>query len=247
MDLHPLIAKHRDRWHSKTVLRLVYGAYYQRMVAACVPGRTLEIGGGSGHSREFMADVLSTDILPAPWLDAVCDAQALPFRDGSFSNIVMLDVLHHLEQPVDFVAEASRVLQPGGRVVMLDPAITPVSWFFYRFLHQEAVEMRADPLSKPTVAAGHATRRRDPFDSNQAIPTLLFDRHRSRFEAAFPALRIVSLQRFSFFAYPLSGGFKAWALIPAAAVRTLIALEDALEPLLGPVMAFRLMAVLERH
>jgi 2-polyprenyl-3-methyl-5-hydroxy-6-metoxy-1,4-benzoquinol methylase len=43
-----------------------------------------------------------------------------------------VDVLHHLEFPVVFFREAARVLRPGGRVLMVEPAITWGSSFFYR-------------------------------------------------------------------------------------------------------------------
>jgi SAM-dependent methyltransferase len=242
MALHPLIAAHRAQWQKKRGLRAVYADYYRCIAAHCVPGRTLEIGGGAGHSHGFLKDVVSTDILVAPWLDAVCDAHALPFPAASFANIVLVDVLHHLERPATFLGEAARVLRPGGRLAMLDPAITPVSWVCYTLLHQEPVVMRADPLGRPLRAG-----RRDPFESNQAISTLLFGRHRRRFESAFPELAIVALRRMSLFAYPLSGGFKAWSLIPAAAVGPVLRWERRLEPMLGRVMAFRQLVVLQRR
>lgn len=235
-------AGYRERWLEKPVLRALYGDMYRRMAAALAPGPTLELGGGSGNFKAFAPDVIATDIVPAPWLDAVCDAQQLPFADASLGNIVLFDVLHHIERPVRFLREAVRVLGPGGRIVMCEPAITPLSGLFYRFLHPEPVVMRADPL-----ADGPLTPGRNPFDANQAIPTLLFRRAGlAALAAALPALRPVARRRLSLFAYPLSGGFRRWTLVPAAAVGPLLRVEDALLPVLGPLMAFRLLAVLER-
>jgi len=51
----------------------------------------------------------------------------------------------------------------------------------------------------------------------------------------------------SLFAYPLSGGFRRWSLIPAFLVRPLLLVEDGLLIVLGPVMAFRLLVTLERR
>ena len=114
------------------------------------------------------------------------------------------------------------------------------SWVFYRLFHPEPVNMDADPF---TVGVQNAAK--DPFDANQAIPTLLFDRYRQRFEARFPDLKIVRFERFSFFAYPLSGGFRSWSLIPAHLVKPLLILERRLSLVLGPWMSFRLFVVLE--
>ena len=201
----------------------------------------LEIGGGSGNLKEFAPRVVSTDILLAPWLDAVADAQALPFRDGTFDSVVMVDVLHHLESPRSFLREASRVLRPRGRIVVIEPAITPLSWIVYRFFHQEPVMLGQDPLADVATDPN-----RDPYDANSAVPTLLFGRHRQRLADEFPELVVRQVRLLSLLAYPLSGGFKSWSLLSPALVAPMLRLERALEPVLGRLMAFRLLAVVER-
>jgi len=233
---------YRSKWQNKAVLRAVYSDYYQRMVKYLNPGPTLELGAGSGHLREHLQDIILTDIQPAPWLDAAADAQALPFSTGSFENIVMLDVLHHIENPTEFFAEAARVLKTGGRMVMLEPAITPLSGLSYRYLHPEPVDTRQDPFASPT-----ADPKRSPYDANQAIPTLLFRRHRAKFEHRFPAFWLRRVRYLSLFAYPLSGGYRRWSLVPAVLVRPLLFAEDGLLTLLGPAMAFRLFILLDRR
>jgi len=53
---------------------------------------------------------------------------ALPFTDGLFNTVFMLDVLEHLERPVAAVKEISRVLSPGGRLVFSTPnANSPIT------------------------------------------------------------------------------------------------------------------------
>lgn len=237
----PRLAEHRLIWREKPVLREIYSDYYRRMARECRPGATLEIGGGSGNFKEFAPDVVSTDILATPWLDAVADAQALPFSNSSFDNIVLLDVLHHIERPARFFDEACRLLKPNGRIVLIEPGISPVSKFFFDNFHPEPVDMTADPLVENPLDPN-----RDAFDANQGIPSLLFGRDKTRFTARFPDLKIIKAQRLSLFAYPLSGGFRTWSLIPAALVPALLKVESALAPLLGPLMGFRLFVVLEK-
>jgi hypothetical protein len=87
---------HRSIWERKGVLRLVYDDFYDRIAAACRPGLTIEIGGGIGNLKRRLADLIPTDILCAPWLDCVADAQRLPFADARAANIVKVAVLHHL-------------------------------------------------------------------------------------------------------------------------------------------------------
>ena len=58
--------------------------------------------------------------------------------------------------------------------------------------------------------------------------------------------KINSSDWLSLFAYPLSGGFKSWSLMPYSWVRTILKIEEKLLPILGRLMAFRLMVVLEK-
>jgi hypothetical protein len=125
---------------------------------------------------------------------------------------------------------------------MVEPAITWGSTLFYRLLHHEPVVMRADPLTE-----GARDPNRDPYDSNQAIPTLIATRDRERFHRMFPELRLVRVDWFSFASYPLSGGFKSWSLLTASMARRLIAAEHAVEQILGPKAAFRMMMVIEKR
>jgi len=235
------LADYRTIWDRKPVLRLIYDDFYDRIAAACRPGRTIEIGGGIGNLKRRLSDVIATDIQSAPWLDCVADAQRLPFTDACVANIIMVDVLHHLEFPVVFFREATRVLRPGGRVLMVEPAITWGSSLFYRLLHHEPVGTSADVLGD-----GEPDPRRDPYDSNQAIPTLLATREHARFHRLFPALRIASVQWFSFAAYPLSGGFQPWSLIGEGAARRMLRFERALEPMLGRLAGFRMLLMIEK-
>lgn len=237
-----ILAEHHAIWQQKPVLRAIYTDFYRRILAASRPGRTLEVGGGSGNLKEFSAEVVSTDIVYTPWLDVAADAQALPFVRESFTNVVAVDVLHHIEHPRRFLLEVERVLRPRGRLILLEPAITPISWGFYHFFHPEPVKMRVDPLSDVT-----ADPYRQPFDANQAIPTLLFGRYQCRLKKMFPKLNIIRLQRLSLFAYPLSGGFRSWCLVPTSVVESLISLERLLSPLLGRLMAFRMLVILEKN
>jgi SAM-dependent methyltransferase len=223
-------------------LRAVYREHYRLMAAWARPGRTVEVGAGAGNLKDSIPGVLSSDIVPADWLDILLDAQTLPFATGSLANVVGMDVLHHVEYPRRFLVESQRVLEPDGRVVVVEPAITPVSWLTFKLGHPEPVHLRVDPL-----VDGLPNPAKHPFESNQAIPTLLAGRHRSRLEREVPELRLVHRQLLSPFAYPLSGGFRPWCLLPGRLVERVLRFENRVTPALGPLMAFRLLLVFERQ
>jgi SAM-dependent methyltransferase len=233
---------YREIYRRKGALRRVYHDLLLRIRKELAPGLTVELGCGSGNAKDLLHESVSVDVIPASWVDVAADGQALPFRDGSVANLVLVDVLHHMAQPGRFLHEAERVLVSDGRIVMVEPAITPVSWFFYRFLHHEGVDFSADPLdwgsSERVNGAAH-----DPFVGNQAVPTLLL---RKSGLDAFEHLRVEKTAFMGLFAYPLSGGFQRWSLIPPSLVGPLLKLEEKAMPILGRVMAFRLFAVIRR-
>lgn len=235
------LAKNGEIWAQKKVLREIYHNFYERIQACLKEGGTLEIGGGTGNLKEYAPNVVSSDIINSPWLDCVFDGQAMPFKDNSITNIVAIDVLHHIEFPVRFFNEANRVLKNGGVIILLEPAITPISYPFYHFIHEEDVILSQNPLLD-----GAPNPNRKPFDANQAIPTLIFNKYKEDFVKLYPNLSIVQKRYMSLFAYPLSGGFQKWCLVPTFLVNPLLKIERIIERYLGKFFGFRIFIVLEK-
>ncbi len=95
-------------------------------------GDVLEVGSGDGK-------ILRTFALQRPALRlAGCDvrewsephegiefrritSRELPFSDGSFDAVVIVDTLEHVDDPEFLVSEVARVLRPGGRFVGFVP------------------------------------------------------------------------------------------------------------------------------
>jgi SAM-dependent methyltransferase len=243
VDLDQRQISHRDLWERKRSIRLLYRDFHRRLLDCCPEGRILDIGSGTAHIKDSRPDAVSTDILPFPGIDVVADAHRLPFPDECFSGLVMLDVLHHLERPIEFLKEASRVLEPGGRLAMIEPAMTTLARQFYHRFHEEPVDMSADPFAQTAINPD-----RDPFDANQAIPSLLFATAaaRRRVEAEIPGLRVGTVDWLGLFAYPMSGGFQNWSLIPAALIRPVLAFEAMVPQAVRRQIAFRMIVVVER-
>jgi SAM-dependent methyltransferase len=203
-------------------------------------GPRIELGSGPGFAREFIPDLELTDLVKAPWHDREVSAEDLPFADRSIGALVLFDVLHHIPAPRRFFEEANRVLCPGGRVVLCEPYISPVSWPVNKLFHVEPVYLRVDPLA-PT-----ATEGRDPFDANQGIPTVLFVRERAAFEQAFPALAIRRIERLAGLSYPASGGFSRRRLLVGRLWTALYRLEARLPERAFALLGFRMLIVLEK-
>ena len=239
-DPEDILEERRKTWKSKEVIRGLYSKWYGSIADALKPGIILELGGGSGNLKDFFPDTISSDILFAPWLDAVLDAHALPFQNQSLDGIVLFDVLHHLSRPILFFSEAQRVLKPRGRIVMMEPYVSWFSYFVYRFFHHEALNWNVDPFHKSSPE-----EKKDPFAGNQAVPTIIFEKHKEKFGTYFPGFSIVRKELMDFLVYPLSGGFHHPTLFPSFMWPALRSLENLLRPL-ERFLAFRLFIVAEK-
>lgn len=194
------VRAHRTIWAARPELRAVYHEFFEQLLGAA-GGRTpvVEFGAGPGFFKEYFPNLISTDVLASPWVDIVCDGCAMPFRTASVGAIVMLDVLHHLPRPVDFLIEAARVLVPGGVVVMIEPWITPASYLLYRYLHHEDCTLKVD------IARPFEPEQKKAFDGNASIPYNLVRRYRSSTDSP---MRLTRLEPFLGLPYLSTFGFK---------------------------------------
>jgi len=238
-DSH-ILNERKQIWKSKKILKRLYNNWYRIIGNDLRPGSILEIGGGSGNLKEFFPHAISSDVLFTPWADAVLDAHYLPFKNAVLDNIVLFDVLHHLNDPTQFFCEAQKVLKQKGRILLMEPYISLASFSIYRFLHSEDLIWNINPFKK-----GRLDKNRNRFHGNQAIPTLIFERHKHQFFKDFPGLKIIKKEKTDFIIYPLSGGFHNPTLCPLFLYSTLDYLEKILNPL-NHFLAFRLFVVLER-
>jgi ubiquinone/menaquinone biosynthesis C-methylase UbiE len=62
-------------------------------------------------------------------------AERLPVRTATFDVVLVVNALHHFEDPQRFLCEAARVLRPGGLLltVGLDPSRGDDPWYVYDY------------------------------------------------------------------------------------------------------------------
>jgi demethylmenaquinone methyltransferase/2-methoxy-6-polyprenyl-1,4-benzoquinol methylase len=91
----------------------------------------LDVGGGTGNYALALAEdgwrPVVVDRSPAMLAHAARkglqtvqgDATELPFTDESFDATMLVSMLHHVDSPARALAEAKRVLRPGGRLAVM--------------------------------------------------------------------------------------------------------------------------------
>ncbi len=231
-----VLARHRAVWEARPELRQVYREWFGRLLGA-VEGLdpVIEVGAGPGFLKEFAPRLVATDVVAGLRVDVRCDADVLPFRSASVGGLVLVDTLHHLLRPLDFLAEAARVLRPCGRLAMIEPWITPPSWILYRYFHHEECRLGVD-LARP-----FGTDDKAALDGNAAIPYLALARVR---QGRLP-LRLLRAEPFIGLPYLVTFGFKVERPLPRALQQLARLGEAALDPL-RRWLATRVLVILEK-
>jgi ubiquinone/menaquinone biosynthesis C-methylase UbiE len=138
-------------------------------------GDVLEIGGGSGAMAAavtarfpaarltvadldpLMVEAIGSRLRP-PSRAVVADATDLPFAAGSFDVVLSFLMLHHVGAWERAVAEAVRVLRPGGRFIGYDLADT---WRSRVFHHLDQIHDLRSVTTEAMRAALEAAGARD--------------------------------------------------------------------------------------
>jgi SAM-dependent methyltransferase len=229
-------------WQRRPLLRKVYGNFYKIMRRALtpLPGQIVELGSGIGAAKEFIPTCITTDIFPNPWLDQQENAYSLTFADSSVSNLILLDVFHHLVYPGIALSEFHRVLRESGRVIILEPAMSLLGKLIYGLFHHE-------PLGLDRPIAWFAPIGVDPKETGyyaaQANASKVFLGH--QFKEALSAWDIPILESFPDIAYVASGGFSKPQFYPSSLLPVIRASEKILA-LWPNIFATRLLVVLEK-
>lgn len=221
---------------SKPFLKAIYDEWYTTLAQNVPPGEglVLELGSGGGYAAEFISGLITSDVFPSR-AKVVCNGQALPFADAALRAIVLTNVLHHMPKVRQFFAEATRCLRPGGKILMIEPWVTPWSRFIYKNFHQEPF----DPGARDWEFA-----ERGPLSSaNGALPWMVISRDRQKFEEEFPKLQIENVLPFLPFRYLVSGGVGMRSLMPGFTHGTWASVEHLLGPQMARLGMFAFIAV----
>ena len=230
----------RKIWAQKPQIRLVYERWVKKIQKFLVPGPLLEVGSGSGLLKDFLPEVILSDVFKLPWIDHVVDCMDLPFEENTLAGIISLDLLHHVAQPHAFLREAARVLRRGGRIFLIEPCITPGSYFGYKLLHHEDINFKE---YHPGV--DKTGKKADPWQGNSALANLVFKRDLRHWDTLQPDLDIVHREIFSLFDFQAAAGFKPYAFTPHWLFKHLVKVDDWISFLM-PLLGYRIFVVLEK-
>jgi len=206
---------------SDSYLSALYALAYTRLaelIGPVDPARTVEIGAGLGLARLSDHRWVCSDVTGSDPIELLSLAQALPYRSGSLDALVLKDTWHHIPEIEQFLAEAHRVLRPGGVIGVFDPYWGVLARFVYRFLHQERWDATTPDWSFPST---------DPWDSNQALSYLMLIRDRAKFDTTSQSkFTLIEPQAMVGPSFLLSGGVSRRTPISGSMLAALLRWEE---------------------
>ena len=151
-------AENAADWDTIRALHVAEGAVETAMLEALGPRQfdsLLDLGTGTGRLLELFAPLYaraigidaSTAMLAVARANLdkagvagaqvrLGDIQHLPFTRNSFDVVTIHQVLHYLDDPEQAIAEAARVLRPGGRLLIVDFAPHDLEFLRERHAHR---------------------------------------------------------------------------------------------------------------
>ena len=187
----------------------------------------LEVGSGTSPLKQFLSNVVTSDVLDLDYFDLVFDCHDIDKLDAikneSLDVITLTNVLHHLKSPIAFLNRAANKLKPGGKVIATEPFFSLLSTLIFRYLHHEPVDLR---IAEPELKNLHG-----PLASaNIALPWLIFFRRRDwvqRLNENYDVNRL-SVRPFSAISYMMTGGISRKLPIPGLLYRVMFPMDLAL-------------------
>src|SRR5688572_1426309 len=139
IDSKNSILAHRQLINKRKFLNKIYRDFYRIFKNINVPkkGLKIEVGSGGGFLKKIMPDVITTDVLVIKGIDKKVDLEKLPFKKNSVSAFYMLNVFHHIKNPVKALIEMDRCLTEEGKIIMIEPWVSSFSKFIYTNFHHE--------------------------------------------------------------------------------------------------------------
>ena len=207
----------------KPLLKNIYQDWYKTICEhlPSIDGPVLEIGTGAGFLKTYVPELITSDIMPITGNDIACDAQQLPFSDKCLRAIVLINVLHHIADPVQFFKDSARCVKNEGAIIMVEPWVSSWSRVIYGKLHHEPFDPASSSWSLPQSG---------PLSGgNDALPWIIFQRDRDRFHQQ-TNWKIKLVKEIMPFRYLLSGGVSMRNLVPAWVIRPLTFMEKSMPP-----------------
>jgi SAM-dependent methyltransferase len=201
----------RDIYKKKKIIKLVYKNYYLLIKNNLLKKKNyhiLEIGSGGGNIKKVIPECITSDQFRNKNIDSIENIYKIKFNNNSLSNIILIDVFHHLEYPLVALNEIDRVLIKHGRLIMIEPAMGLIPRIIYKIFHYEpnGFNIKINKRKKLPINFNF-----NKYFASQSFPWRIFFLNELKLKKKF---NINKVTLFSDFAFLLSGGYSYRSFYP---------------------------------
>ena len=234
------IRANRDAFSRKIILEKIYTEFNAliRDHLSDIDGEILELGSGIGLIKDTIPQCVCSDVFENPGIDRLENAYHLTCPDESVSNLILIDVFHHLRYPGNALDEWKRVLRKGGRVILFEPCMSLLGRVIYGCFHHEPIAIK-DPVTWHAESP-EDTNEIDYYAAQSNAYRIFLKQEHSEIEKEW---EITKCERYAFLSYVASGGFSKPQLYPTSSY-SLIRRIDRLLDRIPTLFATRMLIVL---
>ena len=244
LDHKKIDYKNRKIYQNKDLIKIIYNNYYKNIkkyIYLSDKKKILELGSGGGNIKKVIKECITSDQFKNKNIDRIENIYKINFKKNSISNIILIDVFHHLQFPSLALKEIHKVLIKNGRIIMIEPAMGFIPRIVYKIFHYEPngfnLRIKWNNIPKKIPSS-------NKYFAAQSIPWRAFFLKELNLKSKYS---IKSIKPFSDFAFLLSGGYSYKALYPKILYSLIKLIDKILTSISIRIFSARMLIVLEKN
>ena len=244
LDHKKIDYKNRKIYQNKDLIKIIYNNYYKNIkknIYLSDKKKILELGSGGGNIKKVIKECITSDQFKNKNIDRIENIYKINFKKDSISNIILIDVFHHLQFPSLALKEIHRVLIKNGRIIMVEPAMGFIPRIVYKIFHYEPngfnLRIKWNDIPKKIPLSNQ-------YFAAQSMPWRAFFLKELNLKSKYS---IKLIKPFSDFAFLLSGGYSYKALYPKILYSLIKLIDKILTSISIRIFSARMLIVLEKN
>ena len=237
-------SKNRKTYQNKDLIKIIYNNYYKKIkenIYTSNKKKILELGSGGGNIKKVIHNCITSDQFKNDNIDRIENIYKINLKKNSISNIILIDVFHHLLFPSLALKEIHRVLIKNGRIIMMEPAMGLIPRIIYKIFHYEPngfnLKINWNNIPKKIPSSNQ-------YFAAQSMPWRAFFLKELDLKSKY---KIKLIKPFSDFAFLLSGGYSYKALYPKILYSLIMLIDKILSSISIRIFSARMLIVLEKN
>ena len=244
LDHKKIDFKNRKTYQNKDLIKIIYNDYYKNIKKNIYKSnikKILELGSGGGNIKKIIPKCITSDQFKNDNIDRIENIYKINFKKNSISNIILIDVFHHLQFPSLALKEIHRVLIKKGRIIMMEPAMGLIPRFVYKIFHYEPngfnLKINWNHIPKKIPSSNQ-------YFAAQSLPWRAFFLKELNLKSKY---KIKLIKPFCDFTFLLSGGYSYKALYPKFLYSFIKLIDKILTNISIKIFSARMLIVLEKN